>query len=121
MPNKPKRPCAHPGCPNLSDGRFCDKHASRSRNDKDYDRYARDQTSRAFYTSAAWLRCREVALARDNHLCQPCLRIGKLEPATTVHHAKELRTNADKALDADNLISVCDACHNAVHKRRAQP
>ena len=23
MPRKPKRPCSHPGCPELVDGRFC--------------------------------------------------------------------------------------------------
>ena len=26
MPRKPKRPCSHPGCPELVDGRFCKKH-----------------------------------------------------------------------------------------------
>ena len=25
MPRKPKRPCSHPGCPNLTDGRFCEE------------------------------------------------------------------------------------------------
>ncbi|MCR1954151.1 HNH endonuclease, partial [Clostridioides mangenotii] len=23
MPKKPKRPCSYPGCPELTDGRFC--------------------------------------------------------------------------------------------------
>ena len=26
MPGKPKKPCAYPGCPNLTDGRYCSKH-----------------------------------------------------------------------------------------------
>ena len=26
MPRKPKRPCSYPGCPNLTDGRFCPEH-----------------------------------------------------------------------------------------------
>ena len=28
MPRKPKRPCSYPGCPNLTDGRFCEEHES---------------------------------------------------------------------------------------------
>ena len=26
MPRKPKRPCSYPGCPKLTDGRFCEEH-----------------------------------------------------------------------------------------------
>lgn len=26
MPRKPKRPCRYPGCPNLSDGVYCEVH-----------------------------------------------------------------------------------------------
>ena len=26
MPRKPKRPCSHPGCPNLCDGQYCEEH-----------------------------------------------------------------------------------------------
>ena len=26
MPMKPKRPCSFPGCPNLTDRRFCPEH-----------------------------------------------------------------------------------------------
>lgn len=28
MPKKQKRPCSYPGCPELTDGRYCEKHAS---------------------------------------------------------------------------------------------
>lgn len=26
VPRKPKRPCSFPGCPRLTDGRFCPEH-----------------------------------------------------------------------------------------------
>lgn len=29
MPKKPKRPCSYPGCPELTDRRFCEEHAKR--------------------------------------------------------------------------------------------
>ena len=27
MPFKPLKPCSYPGCPNLTSGTYCDKHA----------------------------------------------------------------------------------------------
>ena len=27
VPTKPKRPCSYPGCPNLTDGQYCEEHA----------------------------------------------------------------------------------------------
>lgn len=32
MPRKPKRPCSFPGCPNLTDGRFCEEHEKKKTN-----------------------------------------------------------------------------------------
>ena len=40
MPRKPKQPCAYPGCPNLSDGRYCEQH--RKLVEKNYEQYSRD-------------------------------------------------------------------------------
>lgn len=28
MPRKSKRPCSHPGCPNLTDSKYCEEHKS---------------------------------------------------------------------------------------------
>jgi len=33
MPYKPKRPCAHPGCPALTDKQFCEAHAKQDARD----------------------------------------------------------------------------------------
>ena len=70
---------------------------------------------KAFYNSATWQRIREAVLARDNHLCQNCLRQGILTPANVVHHIKKLEDAPNKALDMDNLETICTACHNLVH------
>lgn len=40
MPRKPKQPCAYPGCPNLSNGRYCEQH--RKLVEKNYEQYSRD-------------------------------------------------------------------------------
>ena len=26
VPRRPKSPCSYPGCPNLTDGRYCEEH-----------------------------------------------------------------------------------------------
>lgn len=85
-----------------------------------YDKYKRDQESRSFYKSKAWEKCRQYVLARDNHLCQYCLKKGKLTPADMVHHIEELKDNPNKALDADNLISLCHPCHNKEHPEKGK-
>ena len=41
MPKKPKRPCSHPGCPKLTDGRFCEEHQAKE--NKRYEKYIRDE------------------------------------------------------------------------------
>ncbi len=47
MPRKPKRPCSHPGCPDLVDGRFCETHAKQET--RRYENYDRDPAKRKRY------------------------------------------------------------------------
>ena len=44
MPMKPKRPCSYPGCPRLTDGRFCEEHERKE--NKRYEKYDRDPAVR---------------------------------------------------------------------------
>ena len=39
MPRKPKRPCAFPDCPNLTDKQYCEKHEKEQ--NKRYNKYER--------------------------------------------------------------------------------
>lgn len=82
-----------------------------------YDKYKRDKEAKAFYDSDAWKKCREVVLKRDDYLCQDCLEKDDLIPADMVHHIEELRDNPDRALDINNLKSLCNSCHNKYHPR----
>lgn len=70
-----------------------------------------------FYKSTRWIRKRENILRRDNYLCQECKRYGKTTPATTVHHIYPLETHYHLRLISDNLISLCNECHNSMHDR----
>ncbi|MBU8800510.1 HNH endonuclease signature motif containing protein [Bacillus licheniformis] len=85
-----------------------------------YDRHKRDLEARAFYKSTAWAKCRALVLKRDHHLCQDCLANKTITKAETVHHIKELREYPELALDASNLVSLCNPCHNKRHPEKGQ-
>jgi 5-methylcytosine-specific restriction enzyme A len=85
-----------------------------------YDKYKRNQESRGFYKSKAWEKCRQLALTRDNYLCQDCFKKNIITAAEMVHHIEELADHPDKALDLDNLESLCHPCHNRRHPDRAK-
>lgn len=71
-----------------------------------------------FYLSKYWLKCREKVLQRDDYLCQICLDHDVVTPADLVHHIEALKEQPDKALDMDNLQSVCHSCHNKLHPEK---
>ena len=82
MPRKPKRPCSFPGCPNLTDGRYCKEHEKQE--NKRYEKYDRDPAVRRRY-GRAWKRIRDSYVAA-HPLCEECERNGKLTRAEEVHH-----------------------------------
>lgn len=59
-------------------------------------------------------------LRRDGYLCRECRRYGRTTEATTVHHIKHYRTNPELALCAENLISLCESCHNKKHPEKGK-
>ena len=71
-----------------------------------------------FYKSKAWERKRAAILRRDGYQCQRCKRYGRQRPATMVHHIKHYDECPELALDNNNLISLCNDCHNAEHPEK---
>ena len=106
MPTKPKHPCRWPGCPELTDGRYCAKHQHQS--NADYERYRRDPGTKARY-GPAWAKIRRSFLNR-NPLCEECMRTGKMTPATEVHHMIPLVQGGTHAYS--NLQALCHSCHS---------
>ena len=70
-----------------------------------------------FYKKKKWEKKRNIILKRDDYLCQECKKYGRAEPATTVHHIIPIDVDMTKALDSNNLISLCNKCHNEMHDR----
>ena len=106
MPYRPKRPCSFPGCPNLTDGRFCEAH--RKIEAQRYNRYERDPEINRRY-DARWRRVRD-AYIRAHPLCERCLEEGRMTPARHVHHVLPLSQGGTH--DWDNLRALCLACHS---------
>jgi len=46
-----------------------------------------------------------------------CKRYGRTTEATTVHHIYPINVRADLKLKSENLISLCNACHEKMHNR----
>ena len=66
-----------------------------------------------FYKSKAWERVAQAVRIRDHFLCVKCGA-----PASIVHHKIPLRKciGTPLSLDADNLETLCPACHQAQHR-----
>ena len=112
MPRKPKHPCAYPGCPNLTDGRYCEEH-QREENRR-YERYGRDKDTKRRY-GRAWKRIRDRYITA-HPLCEECLKEGRYTKAEQVHHIKPLKEGGGH--NDENLMSLCAPCHSRIHAKR---
>lgn len=112
MPRKPKRPCSHPGCPNLTDGRFCEKHARQ--HNQDYEKYERNKSNKRRY-GRAWKRIRDKYVSQ-HPFCEVCYERGILVETEEVHHKKPLSEGGTH--ERDNLIALCKSCHSRIHAER---
>lgn len=69
------------------------------------------------YKSKRWKAARRAALRRDRHKCRECSRYGLTVDASVVHHAWPAEDWPELAWTKWNLVSLCPACHNAMHDR----
>lgn len=101
MPHTPKRPCRHPGCPNLSHDVFCEKHRPL---------HARESSASRGYDKR-WRAARRRFL-RVHPLCAQCRRDGALTPATVVDHIIPHRGDERLFWDESNWQPLCKPCHD---------
>ncbi len=107
MPRKPKRHCRHPGCPELTDGRYCEKHQKEM--DREYNRASRPY--KHLYNSSRWRRLRKHVLNKQP-LCVECMKAKRLTPATVVDHIKPHEGDSTLFFDEENLQPLCKPCHD---------
>jgi len=117
MPKRLKKPCNYPFCSELvPDGqRFCDKHKTARRvEDRKYKARRTDVAEQAFYKTERWRRLRAWKL-QQNPLCEMCKAEGRTTPAVLVHHKLAIKDGGE-LMSVENLMSLCQACHNRLHR-----
>lgn len=78
--------------------------------------YDRDSKYNKFYKSKEWIKGRQLAIVRDHALCRDCLDKDVITPYNTVHHIVPIKEDWSKRLDIDNIICLCESCHQKRHK-----
>ena len=101
MPRKPKKPCAYPGCPNLTEKKYCPEH-ERLENQR-YDRYQRDPAHKKRY-GKAWKRIRD-SYVKSHPFCELCMLEGKYVPVEEVHHKLPL-SEGGKIMTRVGLVQI---------------
>ena len=77
--------------------------------------------SQKIYNSKQWKNLRNSYIA-EHPLCERCEQMGKVTSAEAVHHKIPFLSGFTQAeienlaYDWDNLMSVCNACHNFLHQ-----
>ena len=108
MPMKPKRPCSYPGCPNLTDGSYCEEH--KKLENQRYEKYDRNPAVHRRY-GRAWKRIRDRYVTK-HPLCEQCLKEGRYKKTEEVHHILPLSRGGTH--DETNLMALCKSCHSKI-------
>ncbi len=79
------------------------------------DKARRNATKRGY--GYDWQKLRERILA-EQPLCVDCLETtGRPTPAVEVHHIEGIQAAPHKRLDPQNLVPLCEDCHDKRHGR----
>jgi 5-methylcytosine-specific restriction protein A len=118
MPTRPNRFCSAPGCREIVAGAYCAAHQKDAdkRRRESFDKRRGSASSRGY--DARWQKVRLFKLAKDG-LCEMCEKRGDISAATMVHHIKPISAGGD-ALAYENLMSLCESCHDEIHRRMVQ-
>jgi 5-methylcytosine-specific restriction protein A len=105
MPTVSRKPCCKAGCGKLHTNRtgLCDAHQAQAQ--EAYDHSRGSAASRGY--GEAWRILRGIKL-RANPMCEAN---GCKHVASLVHHKDKNPLNNSQ----DNLMSVCNPCHELIH------
>ena len=102
MPTRAKKPCKHPGCPNITSGKYCLVHLPLHKDD-----YPRRIKQSGVYASTRWRKYRRWYLNR-NPLCSV---VGCNNAATVVDHIISVNEGGS-FWDKENHQPMCKSCHD---------
>lgn len=108
MPYRPRKPCRFPGCPELTDETFCEKH--KKDDNRIYNQYKRDELSRTFYKTQQWQKIRKIKL-QQSPFCEECKKNGTIVVGKIVDHIIPIKQGG-APYDLNNLQTLCWSCHS---------
>lgn len=76
---------------------------------RDYRRLPNGKSVWTLY-DRSYRRMRRAFIAA-NPWCADCLKLGRSEPTTEVHHVLKARVRQDLRLDPENCVGLCESCH----------
>lgn len=106
-PRKPPKPCSYPNCPELTYGRYCEKHQKQV--DSEYS-----STNRPFkhlYNTSRWKKLRKQFL-QEHPLCVECKAKGVIKAAAVVDHIRAHEGDEKLFWDESNWQPLCKSCHD---------
>ena len=114
MPERPARSCRHSFCSTLcSDGSgYCQDHLKPAQQQR--ERWRGSSASRGYDSAHRKLRAEVLKEAR--YLCQRCLTLDRVTPATDMHHLLKVATHPHLRLVKSNCVACCRDCHEAMEK-----
>lgn len=104
MPARTPRPCRTCGVLTTNRNCRCDAHQASG-----WQKHQAGLSRQQRGYGSSWEKRRLRILNRDSWLCQECLRIGIVTPASAVDH-KLAKANGGTD-DDSNLEGICTACH----------
>jgi 5-methylcytosine-specific restriction protein A len=111
MPARPYRPCSHPGCSALLNGKAskCPAHLAQARSAVD----AMRGNSSARGYNGAW-RAARAAFLRAHPLCEcsECAKAGRLLASSVVDHVKPHKGDHGLFWDRSNWQALSKPCHD---------
>lgn len=113
MPSRPKRPCNHPRCPNLTKDRFCEAHSKQERQRADKQR----GTAHERGYNSRWRRYSKWYLKQPENVFCKLQYKGCNNLAQCVDHIKPAYPDSEEFFDPDNHQSACIHC-NSVKGRK---
>ena len=110
MPYAPRPICRYPGCNELASNgsSYCEDHKKLM--DHQYNKFERGHSKGKY--GRAWKRIRDSYI-KEHPLCEKCLGEGKVTLAAEVHHI--LPVSRGGTHSRDNLMALCQSCHNKIH------
>lgn len=112
-PYRALHPCNHPGCPMLTNERYCDKHTRQHKREKEQYREKEQHRENSYqrgYTKR-WARYRKSFLAA-HPLCRECAKRNLIVAATVVDHIVPHKGDYDLFWETMNHQPLCAECHN---------